>query len=99
MSPLHISLNSREDIFVTFRPFFEKAYAFLFPNSKLATLPKPWRINLLLETVYGGWTLIRNQVRDKFQNSKDLQYGVLLNLLDNYIPLVLTIYSVTFQKE
>ena len=91
MGPLHISLNSREDIFHTFRPFFNQVYSYLFPNSKLTKSPKPWRINLILETVYGGWTLIRDQVMTKFQNSKDTQYGTLLNLLENYIPLVLTI--------
>lgn len=54
MGPLHISLNSREDIFKTFRPFFNQVYSYLFPNSKLAKSPTPWRINLILETVYGG---------------------------------------------
>ena len=29
MGPLHISLNSREHVFVTFRPFFEKVYKHL----------------------------------------------------------------------
>ena len=99
MGPLHISLNSRENIFETFRPFFNQVYSYLFLNSNLAKSPKPWRINLLLETVYGGWTLIRDQVMTKFQNSKDIQYGTLLNLLENYIPLVLTIYTITFKRN
>ena len=71
----------------------------MFRNSKLAKSPKPWRINLILEAVYGGWTLIRDQVLTKFQNSKDIQYGALLNLLENYIPLVLTIYTTTFKRN
>ena len=49
--------------------------------------------------MYGGWTLIRKQIREKFQNSKDIQYGTLFNLLENYIPLVLTIYTVTFKRN
>ena len=36
---------------------------------------------------------------EKFKSSKDIQYGVLLNLLDNYLPLVLTIYTVTFKRN
>ena len=28
-----------------------------------------------------------------------MQYGTLINLLENYIPLVLTIYSVTFKQN
>ena len=35
----------------------------------------------------------------KFQNSKDIQYGTLFNLLENYIPLVLTIYTITFKRN
>ena len=35
----------------------------------------------------------------KFKTSKDLQYGTLFNLLDNYLPLVLTIYAVTFKRN
>ncbi|XP_028410469.1 uncharacterized protein LOC114533084 [Dendronephthya gigantea] len=99
MGPLHISLNSREDIFESFKPFFNQVYNHLFPNSKMPKSPKPWKINLILETVYGGWTLIREQVATKFQYSKDIQYGALLNLLDNYLPLVLTIYSITFKRN
>ena len=99
MGPLHISLNSRKHVFETFKPFFKTIYGYLFSNSKLAEKPKPWRINLLLETVYGGWILIRAQVIEKFKSSKDIQYGVLLNLLDNYLPLVLTVYTVIFERN
>ena len=80
MGPLHISLNSREHIFITFRPFFKKIYSHLFPGCKLIEKPKPWRINLILEIVYGGWTLIRKNVKTLFQYSKDFQHGTLLNL-------------------
>ena len=98
MGPLHFSLNSREDIFETFRPFFNQVCSHLFRNSKLAKSPKPWRINLI-EAVYGRRTLIRDQMLTKFQNSKDIQYDTLLNLLENYIPLVLSIYTITFKRN
>ena len=99
MGPLHISLNSREHVFVTFRPFFEKVYKHLFPKSTLARLSKAWRINLILKTVYGAWTLIRTTTKLAFTNSKNLQYVALLNLSDNYLPLVLSIYSMTFKRN
>ncbi len=99
MGPLHISLNSREHIFMSFKPFFKKVYSYIFSGCKLAETPKPWRINLILELVYGGWTLIRERARALFQYSKDLQYGTLLNLLDNYLPLVLSIYTITFKTN
>ena len=34
-----------------------------------------------------------------FTNSKNLQYVALLNLLDNYLPLVLSIYTITFKRN
>ena len=33
----------------------------------------------------------------KFSKFKDVEYGTLYNLLDNYIPLVLSIYSISFK--
>lgn len=99
IGPLHISLNSREHVFIVFKPFFRKVYAYLFPRSKLAEKPKPWRINLILEIVYGAWTIIRNSVKSTFVKCKDVQYSTLLNLLDNYLPLVLSIYSITLKRN
>ena len=36
-------------------------------------------------------------VKSVFAQVKDIQYGILLNLLDNYIPLVLCSYSILFK--
>jgi hypothetical protein len=99
IGPLHISLNSREHVLLSFHPFFKNVYQYLFSSSKLPQNPKPWCISLLLEVVYGGWTLIRETTRNAYAMCKDLQYGTLLNLLDNYIPLVLSIYPVTFKSN
>ena len=97
IGPLHISLNSREHIVNSYHPFFKTVYETIFPRSKLADNPKPWRVSLILEIVYGGWTLIRHTVMKKFSRFKDLEYGTLFNLLDSYIPLVLSIYSISFK--
>ena len=97
IGPLHISLNSREHVVNSYHSFFKTVYETIFPRSKLADNPKPWRISLILEIVYGGWTLIRHTVMRKFSRFKDVQYGTLYNLLDNYIPLVLSIYSISFK--
>ncbi|KAL9975508.1 hypothetical protein ACROYT_G012677 [Oculina patagonica] len=97
IGPLHISLNSREHIVNCYHPFFKTVYETIFPRSKLADKPKPWRVSLILEIVYGGWTLIRGTVITKFSRFKDVEYGTLFNLLDNYIPLVLSIYSISFK--
>ena len=97
IGPLHISLNSREHIVNSFHPFFKSVYQSIFPNSKLTDKPKPWGVSLIFEIVYGGWTLIRQTVMQKFYQLKDPQYGTLLNLLNNFIPLFLSIYSISFK--
>ena len=83
----------------TFHPFFKSIYEKVFPNSKLPIKPKPWRVSLLLEIVYGGWTFIRYTTMQVFQNCKDFQNLTLLNLLDNYLPLVLLIYAISFKEN
>ena len=90
IGPLHISLNAREIILLKFHPFFVQLYAFLFNSKKaLAKKPKPWRISLLLEVVYGGWLLVRDAIMSVFAGSKDVQYLTLVTLLDTYVPLSL----------
>ena len=98
IGPLHISLNARECVFLKFHDIFADLYAFIFgKKAKLAKKPKPWRISLLLEVIYGGWTLIRDIILSMFYKSKDVQFLTLLNLLDNWVPLVLSIYSIAFK--
>ncbi len=97
IGPLHISLNSREDVMQNYHPFFKYMYELLFPKQKLADKPVPWRTSLILEIVYGGWTLIRSNVKKVFAECKHILYGILFTLLDSYLPLVLSIYSVIFR--
>ena len=97
MGPLHVDLNSDEDIMLNYLPFFRLIYESVFPGKKLADHPKPWRIQFLLEITYGGWTLVRSVIKTVFCNCKDIQYGTLLNLLDNYIPLSLCSYNILFK--
>ena len=99
IGPLHISINSKEHVLLSFHPFFQNVYHHLFQRCKFPKKPKPWCISLLLEIIYGGWTLIRATTKQALSQCKDLQYGTLLNLLDNYIPLVLSIYPVSFKAN
>ena len=50
-----------------------------------------------MEIIYGGWTLIRDMVLSVFFKCKDIEHLTLVNLLDTYVPLVLTIYSIAFK--
>ena len=99
IGPLHIDLNADEDLVLNYHPFVKSLYESLFPSRFLAEKPKPWRIQFILEIIYGGWTLIRRTVKAVFSNCKDLQYGTLLNFLDNYCPTVLCSYSILFKTN
>ena len=99
LGALHISLNSQENVLAMYHPFMKYLYDSIFPHSKLVDKPMPWRRTLLLELIYGGWTLIRSAVLATFSSCRDPEYGALLNLLDKYLPLVLAIYSVVFKSN
>ena len=68
IGPLHISLNNKEHILLSFHPFFKTAYQHLFPSSKFPEKPKPWCISVQLELLYGGWTLTRDGHLLSFSN-------------------------------
>ena len=91
IGPLHIFLSGRETVLKDFVDFFENIYNHLFPRSKLPKTLRPWRISLILES--GLWRLpvYQGSYERKFKVCKDIEYMTLLNLLDNYKPLVLAI--------
>ena len=97
MGPLHISLNSQKN-FVRKFIIFQAHYNHLF-KKKLAKKPKLWHVTLTLELLYSGWTLICQPVLARLQRFKDLQFFTFLNLVDNYTPLCLSIYSVFFKSN
>ena len=89
MGPLHILLNAREDICEKYHLLIKHINEQLFLGCQLAKKPKPWRTTLLLEIIYGGWTLIRASAITCFSFCKLMQYGILFNLiLDNYLSLI-----------
>ena len=99
IGPLLIDLNADEDLVLNYHPFIKSLYESLFPSRVLAEKPKPWRMQFILEILYDGWTLIRRTVKAVFHKCKDLQYGTLLNFLDNYCSTVLCSYSVLFKTN
>ena len=80
IGPLHISLNARECVLLNFYQVFADLYSFLFEKKvKLAKKLKLWRISLLSEVIYGGWTLICDMVLSVFHKCKDIEFLTLLN--------------------
>jgi hypothetical protein len=55
-------------------------------------------LEVIYEVIYGEWTFVRDMIQSVFCKCKDVQFLTLLNLLDNYVPLVLSIYSIVFSR-
>ena len=98
IGPLHVSLNSRETLFQIYHFFFEMIYHNLFGENKiLAQKPKPRLIDLILNLTFYGWKNIRNLIINRFGNTKDIEYLIMIDLLDNSLPLTLEIYAKLFR--
>ena len=95
LGPLHISLNSREQVLLVHHSFFEKLFHFVFgEHKKLAKKSRPWRINLILELIRNGWIKIHDNILRKFgQTCKDVEYRTTIDLLDNLVPATLDVYA------
>ncbi|RIB09928.1 hypothetical protein C2G38_2207452 [Gigaspora rosea] len=60
IGPLHVSLNSHEIVFLLNYDFFDLLFHAVFGRNKvLAKKPKPYKINLILEIGYQGWSQVR----------------------------------------
>ncbi|GET63358.1 hypothetical protein GLOIN_2v1778876 [Rhizophagus irregularis DAOM 181602=DAOM 197198] len=93
LGPFHVSLNSRESLFLVFWSFFNQLYLIIFDaKKKLAAKQKPWRINLSMYLASSGWKLIKNIIVERFGNTKIIGYRTFFDLLDNLIPATLDIY-------
>ncbi|PKC57656.1 hypothetical protein RhiirA1_472165 [Rhizophagus irregularis] len=64
----------------------------------LSQKPKQTVINLILDLTFNGWKNIRDVIIHRFGNSKDAEYRMMIDLLDNSIPLTLDIYAVLFRS-
>ncbi|CAB4411373.1 unnamed protein product [Rhizophagus irregularis] len=100
LGPLHLSLNSRKSVFLIFWSFFNQLYLTIFDaKKKLAAKPKPWCVNLLMYLANSGWKLIKKYIMARFSNTKMTGYRTFFDLLDNFIPATLDIYTVLFQNN
>ncbi|GES87671.1 hypothetical protein GLOIN_2v1485098 [Rhizophagus clarus] len=66
-------------------------------NKILAQKPKPRLIDLILNLTFYGWKNICNLIINYFKNIKDIEYLILIDLLDNSLPLTLEIYAKLFR--
>ncbi|CAG8762009.1 10271_t:CDS:1, partial [Racocetra persica] len=100
IGPLHVFLNSRETVFLLNYDFFDLLFHAVFGHNKvLAKKPKLYKINLILELTYQGWSRVHSIVIQKFERSKNPEARYLINLLDYIVPLVLDFYSIIFRSR
>ena len=95
--PLHVSLNSQEDVISIYNFFFARVHKDIF-GSVLPHRPKPFRVQMLLMAVLCGWIMIREKVLRKFCMCKDLEFVCILHILEEVIPLVFFHYTVIFRS-
>ena len=74
MGPLHVSLTAQENVVRKFIIFFQRFYHHLF-NTQLPLKPKPWRVTLLLQLLYRGWTIIRPAVLARLLQGYSISYS------------------------
>lgn len=98
LGPLHVSLNSREDVIVLYHDFFKKLYCNVFEKENFPEKPKPWKINYILQFACDGWLEISDVIIEKFGKTKDVEYRMMIDLLDNIIPATLDIYAILFRS-
>ncbi|PKC05474.1 hypothetical protein RhiirA5_420887 [Rhizophagus irregularis] len=65
----------------------------------LSLIPMIGPLHISLNNLtFNGWKKIRKVIMNRFKNSKDAEYRMMIDLLDNSIPLTLDIYAVLFRS-
>ena len=94
----HIVLNAQESSVLLFRPFFAMMYKALFGRNKtMPKKPKSYRIATLISATFGGWSIVREIIMNKFGSCKDPEYCMVLHLLEEVVPLFFYFYEVNFR--
>ena len=99
IGPLHVQLNAGVWLCRLNIELFKIFYVWVFrPHKKLPNKPQAPRVTLELELVCGGWTVVRDVVLITFARCKDILFLNIVNILDNYLPAVLLMYSIIFKS-
>ena len=85
---LHIQLNARQDLVGSYHKFVKFMYESIFEGSVLALKPRPWRTSNMLEIMYGGWTLIREDIMKKFARNKSVETANILTFVGYIHPFI-----------
>lgn len=92
----HVILNATEDAVLLFHFFFTELYKHLFTKD-LPANPKPFQTSIVTTAAFLGWLLIREMVLKKFKLCKDVEFVMMLHLLDEILPLLFYHYNVVFR--
>jgi len=100
----HVGLNAQEAIFLHYRPVLEKLYRAMFPGRNFPVYPTAMERKFVLEVIALGWKRCRGEClrRLALLDSIPLDAVVLVQLLDEFVPVALDVYAVflsgNFQK-
>ena len=76
LGALHVSLNGRENPVLIFIPFFKELYKEIFCESRiLSDHPQPWKISLVSDLTYSGWTLVRESIMKYLVSQKTYRFS------------------------
>ena len=89
----HVILNAPEDAVRLFHFFFPELYKYLF-RKDLPVNPKPFQTSIVTTAAFLGWILIREMVLKKFKLCKDVEFVMILHVLDEILPLLFYHYNV-----
>ena len=97
IGPLHVQLNAGVCLCRLNIELFKIFYVWVSgPHKKLPNKPQAPRVGVRVRI--GGLTVVRDVVLITFARCKDIQFLTLVNILDNYLPAVLSIYSIIFKN-
>jgi len=93
--PFHVSLNLQEQIILQYHFLFDELHQHLY-SRPLQQKPVPGLCSLLLSSLLLGWLMIREKIIQKFNMCKDVEYVIMLFLLDEILPLGFFQYTTMF---
>ena len=92
----HVILNATVGAVLLFHFFFTELYKYLF-RKDLPVNPKPFQTSIVTTAAFLGWLLIREMVLKKFKLCKDVEFVMILHLLDEILSPLFYHYNVVFR--
>lgn len=99
--PFHIGLNAQEGVFLWYRPVVTALWRSVFPQKALSITPTPIQRKYLLDLICKGWKICRESCIAALAACRNvpIEAVILLQFLEEHVPLSLDIYAVYLSGE